>query len=378
MKVLCIVDNLSIASGVASIVMNLYRNIDLHRIQMDFLVCSRQKASYESEIILNGGKVFYTGNFLSPTQIFTAISNSKKFFREHGKDYDVAHLHTPTLAVFTLKYAEEAGIPIRIVHSHSTMMSTSRVKNIINAYLIRQIKKHSNTFCACSTEAAHFLYGMEFCNTHHVELIHNAVDCTKFSYMPQIAVEMRKQLNVEDYVVFSHVSNYSPIKNHIFLLDVMERFLQSEKKVRFLFVGNGATREDFEKQVVDRGLSKFCIFVDKTSKVSKYLYASDAAILPSLKEGLPVTLVESQAAGLPFFTSDTVTREVKIGKGEFIALDADKWYEKLSSFQPLSAQERLDNSKIFQSSVFNIKVEAERVTEWYERLLAEVGKSEKE
>ncbi len=372
MKVLCILDNLSIASGVSSIVMNLYRNMDLQRIQMDFLVCNKQEESFESEIKSLGGNVFYTGNFLNPAQILTATSKARNFFDEHGKEYDVAHLHSPTISMFTLKYAEKAGIPIRIVHSHSTMMSMSKVKNLINDYLIKQIKKYSNTYCACSTEAAHFLYGAEFCNTHHVELIHNAVECSKFSYVPQIGERMRKELDAEDCVVFSHISNYSPIKNHIFLLDVMERFLQSGKKVKFLFVGNGATRENFEKQVIDRGLSKLCIFVDKTSEVAKYLYASDAAILPSLKEGLPVTLVESQAAGLPFFTSDTVTREVKIGQGEFVALNSDKWYEKLSSFQPLSVEERMDSSQAFQSSVFNIKVEAGRVTEWYERLLAEV------
>lgn len=371
MKVLCIVDNLSIISGVASIVMNLYRNIDMQRIQMDFLVCNKQKDSFENEIVSNGGGVFYTGNFLSPSQIFTAISNTKKFFHEHGKDYDVAHLHTPTLAMFTMKYAKEAGIPIRIVHSHSTMMSTSNLKNIINKYLIKQIKKYCNTFCACSTEAAQFLFGVDFCNTHHVELIHNAVECSKFTYIPQIAEEMRKELNVEGCVVFSHISNYSPIKNHMFLLDVMERFLNTERKVKFLFVGDGITREDFERQIDLRGLRQLCIFVDKTSEVAKYLYASDAAILPSLKEGLPVTLVESQAVGLPFFTSDTVTREVQIGQGNFIALEADKWYEVLSSFEPLSVQERLDYSYAFEKSVFNIRIEAERVTKWYENLVLE-------
>ncbi len=368
MRVLCILDNLSIASGVTAIVLNLYRNMDLKRVQMDFLVCNRQKDTFESEIIQRGGRVFYTGNFLSPNQIISAIKKSKRFFSEHGKEYDIVHLHSPTIAVFTLKYAEQYGIPVRIVHSHSTMMSLNKLKNIINNYLIGQIKKYANKFFACSTEAAYFLYGKEFCSKHQIELIHNAVDCSKFVYDREIAKGMRERLGIIDDIVFVHVSNYSPIKNHIFLLDIIERFKADKKKVRFIFVGNGPTRQLFEDEITKRGLNELCIFIEKTPEVAQYLLAADAAILPSIKEGLPVILVEGQAVGLPFFTSDTVTREVRIGQGEFIPLIAEVWYDKLSGFAPLSEQERKECSEVFQNSVFNIAIEADRVTAIYERL----------
>lgn len=368
MRVLCILDNLSIASGVSSIVLNLYRNMDLERVQMDFLVCNQQKESFESEIKQRGGNVFYTGDFLSPCQTMSAISKSKKFFAEHGGEYDIVHLHSPTIAMFTLKYAERYGVPIRIVHSHSTMMSMSKLKNIINNYLIRQIKKYANKFFACSTEAAQFLYGKDFCTTHQIELIHNAVNCSRFLYDREIARLMRERLDIVDDTAFVHVSNYSPIKNHVFLLDVIDQFKVAKKRVKFIFVGNGPTRQSFEEEITNRGLEELCVFIDKTPEVAQYLLAADATILPSLKEGLPVTLVEGQAAGLPFFTSDTVTREVRIGQGEFISLNADEWYDKLSQFVPLSEQERQERSEAFQKSVFNIMIEADRVTAIYENL----------
>lgn len=369
MRVLCILDNLSIASGVSSIVLNLYRNMDLERIQMDFLVCNHQKDSFENEIIQRGGKVFYSGNFLSPSQMISAIIRSRHFFAEHGKGYDIVHLHSPTIAMFTLKYAEQCGIPVRIVHSHSTMMSMNRLKNIINNYLIGQIKKYANKFFACSTEAAHFLYGKDFCATHQVELIHNAVNCSKFLYNRENARLMRERLAIIDDIVFVHVSNYSPIKNHIFLLDVIEQFKAAKKKVRFIFVGNGPTRQSFEEEIIKRGLKELCVFIEKTPEVAQYLLAADATILPSIKEGLPVILVEGQAAGLPFFASDTVTREVRVGQGEFIPLNADEWYDKLSKFIPQSEQVRKEKSEAFQKSVFNIAIEADRVTAIYERLV---------
>lgn len=283
MRVLCILDNLSIASGVSSIVLDLYRNMDFERVQMDFLVCNQQKESFENEILQRGGKVFYTGNFLFPSQTISAISKSKHFFEEHGKEYDIVHLHSPTIALFTLKYAERYNVPVRIVHSHSTMMSMSKLKNIINNYLIGQIKKYANKYFACSTEAAYFLYGKDFCTTHRIELIHNAVNCSKFLYDQEIAKLVRERLKVIDDTVFVHVSNYSPIKNHIFLLEVIEHFKENKKKVKFIFVGNGPTRQSFEKEILDRGLKGFCVFIDKTTEVAQYMFAADAMILPSLK-----------------------------------------------------------------------------------------------
>jgi len=375
MKVLCILDNLSIASGVTAIALNLYRNMDPERVQMDFFVCNKQKDSFEKEIVERGGRVFYSGNFLDPRQIMTAIPKSKHFFAEHGKEYDIVHLHSPTIALFTLKYAKKYGIPVRIVHSHSTMMSMSKLKTIINTFLISQIKKYANQFFACSTEAALFLYGKEFCDTHTIELIHNAVNCSRFLYEPERAGLMRQGLGIADDTVFAHVSNYSPIKNHFFLLDVIEKLKAIEKKVKFLFVGNGPTRKSFEDEIVNRGLKDVCIFIDKTPEVAPYLLAADAAILPSLKEGLPVMLVEGQASGLPFFTSDTVTREVQVGQGEFIPLNTDEWFQRLSLFVPVSEQERKEKSETFQKSVFNIVVEAERVTGIYERLAKGVEKT---
>jgi len=369
MKVLYVLDNLSIASGVSSIVMNLYRNMNRDKIQMDFLVCAKQENSYQEEIEKLGGKVFYTGNFLSPKQIFLAISNSRRFFKEHSSEYDIVHLHSPTIAMFTLKYAKKYGVPIRIVHSHSTMMSVSKLKNIVNAFLISQIKRYANNFFACSTEAARFLYGEKFCKTHKIELIHNAVDCSRFIYSKEGAKATRKKLGIcDDDTVFVNVSNYSPIKNHIFLTDVIQKFKLSDKKVKFLFIGDGPTKQQFKEEIKKRDLENLCIFVDKTDKVSDYLCAADAAILPSIKEGLPLTLVESQASGLPFFASDTVTREVCVRQGEFVALDTNEWYQKLNVFKVLSEEERKNNSEMFKASEFNISTEAERVWNLYKEL----------
>lgn len=98
-------------------------------------------------------------------------------------------------------------------------------------------------FFACSTEAAQFLYGKDFCTKHQIELIHNAVNCSKFLYDREIAELMRERLEIVDDTVFVHVSNYSPIKNHIFLLDVIEQFIKAAKSV--CVISRSRMRRDF-------------------------------------------------------------------------------------------------------------------------------------
>lgn len=366
MRVLHVLANLAVDSGVSSIVVGLSQNTDT--IHFDFLILRETEISYSTMLKKRGSNVYCVGNILSPKTYFSSLKNIKDFLKSHAAEYDVIHLHSPTIHSFTLKYAKKYGISLRIIHSHSTMTSMNPLKKIINKILLKNIDKYANKFFACSTEAAEFLYGKDFCNTNQIELIYNAVDCSRFIYAPVIARSIREKLDIKNAVSFVHVSNYSPIKNHIFLLNIIERFKKHSQNVRFIFVGNGPTRKSFEDEIDKRDLRELCVFIDKTQNVAQYLHAADAAILPSLKEGLPVMLVEAQAAGLPFFTSDTVTREVRIGQGEFIPLNTDEWYETLSKFIPLSEEERKTRSEEFQKSVFNITIETERVARLYEKL----------
>lgn len=372
-RILHVLTSVAVDSGVSSIVVNLSHNTE--RCKFDFMVLKEAEISYADMLQQNGSLVYCVGNVLSPKTFFASLKNIEAFFKEYGSQYDVVHLHSPTIHLFTLRYAKKYGIPCRIIHSHSSMTSVNFLKKTINKVLLQGITKYANEYFACSSEAAHFLYGKEFCDTHRVELIYNAVECSKFLYKREIAKSMREKLGILDDIVFVHASNYSPIKNHMFLVDVIERFKESEKKVKFLFVGDGPTRKMFEDEIKVRGLQNLCIFIDKTADVVQYLYAADAAILPSLKEGLPVVLVEAQAAGLPFFTSDTVTREVQIGQGEFLPLNTEDWFNRLSVFNALSDKERMEHSETFQNSVFNLTHETERVAALYEKLVKDKYKS---
>ena len=357
LRILQIIDNISVDAGVSSMIMNIYRKIDRTKLQFDFLVCNKAEdrgKNYESEIRQLGGKVFYFGSPLSIESCLSSVRNADKFFKERGCVYRAVHLHTPTIAEFTLKYAKKYGIKIRIVHSHSTMLSTNRIKTIINKYLVSRIKRYATDYWACSTEAAKFLYGEKFVLKHGVELIWNCVEPEKYLYDEKVRNSMREKYGIKNKYVITHISNFTVIKNHFFLIDVIKKVVKKNKNVMFCFIGDGDMRYEFENRLREEGVISYCVFIGRTTSIPEYLSCSDLVILPSIKEGLPVTIVEAQANGVKCILSDSITRECDVSDCIFLPLDVDTWASSIikNSFDKKS--DRKKRSEIFRNSKFNI------------------------
>ena len=362
-KVLQIMDNIAVCSGVSSVVMNIYRNINREIIQFDFLVSNR-----EEEIQGYGGHIYYTGNPLSPKTLISTCIKNKRFFKENSKNYVAAHLHSPTIADMTIKYANNYGLKNIIMHSHSTMFSSNRLKTIINTYLRRNIFKYANLYFACSTEAAEFLYGKEFCKEHKIEVIKNAVEPEKYMFDADSKRKIIDEWKWNSNTVVAHVSNFSSIKNVAFLIPVIEKVIESRKDIRFLFIGDGATRNDIEIGLTNKNLQEYCKFLGPTNKVNYFLNAADVLVLPSIKEGLPVSVVEAQANGIQCLVSDAVTREVNTGNVQFIQLKEDEWVNKICKCKSISDSERIKMCMDFKKSCFNIEKEVRRLENIYLQL----------
>lgn len=357
-RILQIIDNISVDAGVSSMIMNVYRRIDKSKFQFDFLVCNatvNRGKNYEDEIGKLGGRVFYFGSPLSVKSLLSSIWNAELFFKKRAKYYAAVHLHTPTIAEFTLKYAKKYGIRTRIVHSHSTMLSTNKVKTIINTYLVHRIKKYATHYWACSTEAAEFLYGKDFVMSNRIDLIWNCVEPDKYLYDEKARKRIRDKHGLQNAYIIAHISNFTIIKNHLFLVDVIKKVVKKNANVVFCFVGDGSTRTDFEKKLEEEKLSSHCIFIGRTTAVPDYLSFSDLVILPSLKEGLPVTIVEAQANGLRCILSDSITKECNVSDIIFLPLDSDKWAKEIiqNSLKPIDG--RYERSINFKGSKFDIE-----------------------
>lgn len=365
MRVLMVLDNLSRDSGVSSIVMNLYKNINQDKIKIDFLIFKEGNNSYLDYVKKNGSNVYILSNPLSPKTFLKSINELKTFFKRHNKDFDIVHLHSPTMNEFTLKYAKKYNVPNRIIHSHSTMTSSNLLKKYINLYLQRNVTKYANYFFSCSSEAAEFLYGHNFCVSNKITLVKNAVDTEKFKYSHFIAEDLKNKYNLRNKKVAIHVSNFSAIKNVNFLVNVLRKLVVSNQDYVFLFVGDGPTKNDVEILVNKYGLDKYSIFTGRRNDVDDLLNCADVLLLPSIKEGLPVTVVEAQANGMKCIISDTITKEANAGYVSYLPLNEDLWVKEIEKIKKISAIDRLKICESFSNSEFNIVNEGRRIENIY-------------
>ena len=124
---------------------------------------------------------------------------------------------------------------------------------------------------------------------------------------------MRKKLGIPDSkLVVGHVGRFNFSKNHDFLIDTFYEIQKINKNSVLLLVGVGELEHNIKEKVNKKGLSQKVIFLGKRSDVNDLMQAMDIFIFPSNYEGLPVTLVEAQAAGLPIIKSDRVSNQCEI------------------------------------------------------------------
>lgn len=367
-RILHVMSNISVASGVSSMVMNYYRNIDREKIQFDFLVAKKTINSYDTEIKQLGGRIYYSGNPLALKTIYSSNRYFKYFFKNNIDKYIAVHLHSPNYNEMTLRHAKKYGAKNIIVHSHSSLFSTNALKESINHILVRNITKYADIFFACSHEAASFLYGDKFIKNNKIHIINNAIDYSIYKFDKKKREDVRANLGLNNSLVIGHVSNFSYLKNLSFLVPVIQKTVKDSKEIRFLFIGDGPSKKDLFELLKQKQLDKYCIFIGFTEDVSKYLNAADMIVLPSIKEGLGICLVEAQANGLDCLASENVPEEVDIGYVEFLPLDIESWYNNIKGRNIESINDRIRKSINFRKSKFDIENEALKLEKFYTSL----------
>jgi len=95
------------------------------------------------------------------------------------------------------------------------------------------------------------------------------------------------------------VANFFPIKGHRYLLEAVPAVLQSFPDARFVLAGDGPTRPEMLRRARELGVHARVTFPGEISDALDLMRASDLVVLPSLSEGLPITLVEAMALGRP-------------------------------------------------------------------------------
>lgn len=357
-----------LGGGVEAVVLNYYKNIDRNKIQFDFICDSDSTDIPYEEIESLGGRVI----LIPPYQkVFKYQKELKRVLKEGN--YKIVHSHINALSIFPLRAAKKAGVPIRIVHSHSTSNKKEWKKNLIKNILRPFSKVYANGYMCCSELAGRWLFGNKEYDKGSVYLLNNAIDLNKYKYDEKIRKKKRKELGIKDTTfVVGHIGRFVEQKNHRFLIDVFYEIHKKNNDSILLLAGQGPLMDEMKDKVHNLKLDECVRFLGQRKDANELYQAFDLFLLPSLYEGLPVVGVEAQASGNLCYLSTDMTKETKVlDSTKFMSLNnsAEEWASSI--LNDVKKYKKHNTEDEVSKYGFNIKLEQKKLVDYYINILKE-------
>lgn len=346
--------------------MSLYRGIDRSKFQFDFLEFTSGESDFTAEILELGGRIIKSRWSQSPARFRDTQSALTELIAREGP-FAAVHSHVLFASGSVLMAAKTAGVPVRIAHGHNTAHSkTGLIADGYRKFARWLIRRSSTVQVACSSDAGRYLFGDDFARDGGI-VIPNSVDLERFR--PKDHGKEHGNPLMTKGLSFVSVARFEPVKNHQFLVDLADELRSRSLDFTIKFVGKGSLEPVLRSAIKERGLEKHIEMLGLRSDVEDIMRDSDAFLMPSLWEGLPVTLVEAQATGLPCFVSDAVTRDADLGLGllHFLPIDeVSGWADALETgFPKEPTQEEI--AVALEARGYTVASSLERLLPFYAR-----------
>lgn len=334
--------------------------------QCDFIVHTDYEGILENDLVSKGYKIFH----VPPLH-----KDRKKYFSDIDSiikkgNYDIIHVNQGFKGAFFLAYAKKHGVKVRIAHAH-----TSYIPENFKSYLIRKAftllsKMMATDLFACGQNAARWMWGERAYDKGRVFLMANAIDAERFAFSKGKREELRRSLGIEDKLVLCNVARFSDEKNHSFLVDVLSEIKKIQKDSVLVLIGRGDLEKDIKKKVSELKLDKDVLFLGVRNDVPDLLNAMDVFVLPSFYEGLPVTLIEAQANGLPAVISDAVTKEMAFSDDfSFLSLS-----QSAAAWADVTVKKaRTDSKNLIENTPYDLRVATDAMLEKYKAIYGDIN-----
>lgn len=275
--------------------------------QVDYVVFGDEIGAYEAELLEKGCRIYHLA---SPGEGYRAYVKALRKLIQKNK-YDVIHAHTMFSSGWAMWVGKKLGVPVRISHSHSIRGFEKRnwVKNTYENTMRKIILRYATHLVSCGEKAGAWLFGEKAFADRGITVL-NGIETGKFAYCEAARAEIREKLNLQERFVVGHVGHLAAVKNQAFLLDILPEIQNRIPNAVLLLLGEGNDRAMLEEKIRAMGLEKCVIMTGNVPDVYRYLSAMDVFAFPSLYEGMPLSIVEVQANGLPCVISDQVPKDV--------------------------------------------------------------------
>jgi len=257
--------------------------------------------------------------------------------------------------------SENVKIPI-ITTVHGTDVHTIGQKKELKDIVRFTLKSSDGITTVCQYLADQIKKKFDIEN--NVKVIHNYVDTERFKKTEN--PRLKRRLGGGKKIIL-HASNFRTIKNVDHIIDVFRKLARSVP-CRLVLVGDGPEKQNIRRKVSRCGLSKDVIFVSSQKGMEKFYSVADIFLLSSIREGLPLSVLEAMSSSLPVVSTKVggIPEAVDDNRTGYLARfgDSERMVDKLHNL--LSDDKKRDRmGKAGRKKVLR-KFTAEKIIPQYE------------
>jgi glycosyltransferase involved in cell wall biosynthesis len=256
------------------------------------------------KLIKNGCKVYNIEFQRSPLtkQNYMAYKKLKKIIIE--EKYDLVHTHTP-VASACVRFACRRIKDIKVFYTAHGFhfFKGAPIKNWLIYYPIEKwLARYTDVLITINNED--YVRAKKSFKAGKVEYIPGVgFDSSKFANAKFDRNEKRRELGIpEDASMVLSVGELNVNKNHKTVIDAISEIKDS--KIYYCICGNGPLNDYLEKYAEEMGIGNQLHLLGFRNDIAEICKSADIFIFPSKREGLPVSLMEAMASGLPVVCSN--------------------------------------------------------------------------
>lgn len=230
-----------------------------------------------------------------------AVGRMVKFFND--REFDVLHCHLP--------YAQTLGRIVGNLSGNSPVISTQHnVRDnyhIVTRCLERITRPLDSVTVAVSQGVEESFQGTssKYPNiSNNWTTIYNGIPVEEFSEKVENSddADLRDKYRIGSEHVYLSIGNYYKVKRQEMLISAME--LLSEDDSKLIIVGDGPRKRELRAEINRRGLEDSVFVTGRVESVYPFYKLADSFVLSSIREGLPMVIIEAMAAELPIVATD--------------------------------------------------------------------------
>lgn len=348
--------------GAETVVMDWLRHMNRRRVTFDFIVHHSSKFdSFEHEALELGSRIYRVPH--SPVNLISYTLWWIRQFRQHP-EWQIVHAHHTSPAAIYLAIARERGL-VTIAHSHTAGREPT-ARGVLKQALRWPLRHIADITVGCSDLAVRWMFGRHSSSV----IIPNSISPEVYEFSIERRQQIRNEFQSGDALVVGHVGRFHPAKNHRKVLEIFSTITTRSPGARLLLVGDGELRPRIERLAAEFNVHDSVTFTGVRTDVGELLSGMDVLLFPSIFEGLPTSVIEAQAAGLPCVISTSISPEVLFSsKVRALQLEesSDVWADAV--LEMAAQSDRSGGVQLIRSSGYDTDSVVERIVQMYEGLI---------